>query len=112
MMSRWPTQSIEQLFTNKDGVVVLTEPVLLTCGCGSVVARWATLRQFLPHIPEVKPKTSKLVVKWIEENDMYNKCPLLKLRTYGVVVSPDGKWIDTMSGATMKVVEEVKRLLG
>lgn len=106
----WPSTSVAQMFIDGDKVE-LTEPVLLSCGCGSIIARWATLRQLLPKIPEVKPKTSKLVVKWLEENDMYTKCPLLKTRTYGVVVSPDGRWVDINSGATMKTVEEIMRLV-
>lgn len=106
---KWPKQTAEQLFVDGEPVK-LTETVLLSCGCGSVISRWATLRGFLPAIPEVRPKSFKVAVKWLEENDMYTKCPLLKLRTYGVVVTPEGKWVDITGGATMKVVEEIKRL--
>lgn len=102
-------------FIEEGDQVKLTGPCLLQCGCGGVVARWATVAQNLSNrIPQAKPKSSKIISKWIEQNDLKKKIPLLAKHQYGVVVAEVGgeiEWVDIMAGATMKVAQEIGDLI-
>lgn len=102
-------------FTEEDGIVKLVGPVLLQCGCGSVVARWATLQQSLStRIPQAKPKASRIANKWIEQEKLAEKFPQLKKHVYGLVVAETENGIesvDIQTGATSKVAEEIGSLI-
>lgn len=99
-------------FKEENGKVVLTGPVVLHCGCGGVLARWATLQQQLPRLPQGKPKSSKIIWQWVQQE--MPKEPLLKGHQYGVVVAETEKGfelVDIMAGATPHVVEKITNLL-
>lgn len=102
-------------FIEEDGVVKLTSPVLLQCGCGQVVARWATISQNLStRIPQAKPNASRIVAKWIEQNKLTEKFPILKKHQYGIVVAETDKGIegvDIMPGTTMSTAEKIGDLI-
>lgn len=102
-------------FIEEGDQVKLTGPVFLSCGCGNQTARWATVAQNLStRIPQAKPKSSKIVSKWIEQNNLKKKIPLLAKHNYGVVVAEVGgeiEWVDIMAGATMKVAQEIGDLI-
>ena len=95
--------------------IVLTGPVFLSCGCGNVIARWASVKQNLAtRIPEGKPKSSRIIYKWIDQEGLKEKYPVLKQHTYGVVVAHTDRGIEginIMAGATMKVAEEIAQLI-
>lgn len=102
-------------FERKDDKVILTGPVFLSCGCGNVIARWASISQNLvTKIPQAKPKSSKIVHDWIEQEGLSKKWPVLKLHSYGIVVVETNKGLEmlnVMSGATQKVASDIGALL-
>ena len=107
---------IPQLPFKREGdKVILTAPVFLSCGCGNVTARWATIQQNLStRFPQGKPKSAKIIDEWLKQEDLYSKWPELKQHTYGIVVAktPDG-WekVNIMAGAPMKAAEQIARLI-
>lgn len=102
-------------FEEKDGKVNLTGPCFLSCGCGNVTARWATISQNISfRLPQGKPKASRIIHDWIEQQNLANKYPVLKQHTFGVVVAEtdDGvEAVDIMNGATPKVAEKIGLLI-
>lgn len=102
-------------FTEENGIVKLTGPVFLSCGCGQVIARWATVQQNLAHrLPHGKPKASRIIAKWIEQNELTKKFPILKKHQYGIVVAEteDGiEGVDIMPGTTMSTAEKIGDLI-
>lgn len=102
-------------FVEEEDKVRLTGPVLLQCGCGSVVARYATLQQSLStRLPQAKPKASKIVAKWVAQEELTKKFPQLAKHTYGLVVAETENGIegvDIMGGATSKVAEKIGDLI-
>lgn len=102
-------------FIEEEGRVKLAGPVFLSCGCGNVTARWASVAQNLStRIPQGKPKSSKIIHKWLTQEDLWNKWPELKQHTFGVVVAEtETGWehVNVMDGATMKVAEKVGQLI-
>lgn len=102
-------------FDEKDGKIRLKAPVFLSCGCGNVTARWATVAQNLSRsIAQGKPKSSKIIHNWLTQEDLWNKWPVLKQHTFGIVVAEtdDGfEMVDVMNGATPKVAEKIGGLL-
>lgn len=105
---------IPQLPFKREGEkVILTAPVFLSCGCGNVIARWATVQQNLStRFPQGKPKSAKIIGEWIKQEGL--DWPELKQHTYGLVVAktPNG-WekVNIMAGAPMKVAEQIARLV-
>lgn len=100
----------------KDGETVrLTGPVFLSCGCGNVIARWATVQQGLvTKLPQAKPKASKIVKEWIEQNGLHDKWLNLKQHQYGLVVAETSngfEMVDVMGGATQQVITKIADLL-
>lgn len=97
------------------GRIVLTGPVLLSCGCGSVTARWATLQQQLvTKIPQGKPKASKIINDWIIQERLKEQWPELKQHTYGIVVARTDKGLErvnVMGGATNSVLQQIGQLI-
>lgn len=107
---------IPQLPFVKEGErVKITGPCLLTCGCGSVTARWATLQQQLAtRLPQGKPKASKIINDWIIQENLKDKWPELKQHTYGIVVAQTDKGlekINIMGGATANVLQQIGDLI-
>lgn len=102
-------------FERREDKVALTAPVLLTCGCGSVTARWANIQQNLStRIAQGKPKSSKIISDWIKQEGLDAKWPVLKLHTFGIVVAVTDKgpeMVNVMSGAPIKVAEEISALI-
>lgn len=102
-------------FKEEGDKVKLTGPVLLQCGCGSVVARWATLQQSIStRVPQAKPKASKIVAKWVAQEELPKKIPQLTKHTYGIVVGETSngiEFVDIMGGATNKVAEKIGDLI-
>ena len=102
-------------FVEEGDQVKLTGPVFLSCGCGGTTARWATVAQNLStRIPQAKPKSSKIVSKWIEQNNLKKKIPLLAKHQYGVVVAEvrcEIEWVDISKVDTMKVAQEIGDLI-
>ena len=95
--------------------VELTGPCLLTCGCGSVTARWATLQQQLAtKIAQGKPKSSRIISDWLIQENLKAKWPELKQHTYGIVVAPTENGIEKvniMGGATANVLQQLGDLI-
>lgn len=105
-----------QLPFHKEGdKVILDSIVFLGCGCGNVVARWATIQQNLAaRIPQAKPKSNKTVNDWLIQEGLKEKFPILKQHQYGLVVAETEKGIEgvnIMGGATMNVVNQVADLI-
>ena len=102
-------------FERKEDKVVLTGPCFLSCGCGNVTARWATVCQSLAFgIPQGKPKASRIIHDWIYQEKLEDKHPVLKQHTFGVVVAETENGIeavDVMNGATPKVAEKIGQLI-
>lgn len=100
-------------FVEEGDKVKLTGPVFLSCGCGNVTARWATIQQNLSHrIPQGKPKASKIIHNWISQQNL--DWPELKKHTFGLVVGETSKgleYVNIMGGATNKVAEKVGDLI-
>lgn len=107
--------NIPQLPFIKEGdQVKLTGPCFLSCGCGQVIARWATIQQNLvARLPHAKPKSSTIAKEWIKQNKLDEKYPILKQKLYGVVVAEtDGiEAINIMEGTTMKTAERIADLV-
>ena len=102
-------------FEQNEGVVTLTGPVLLGCGCGSVTSRWSIVQGAIEtKVAQAKPKASVMVHSWIAQNNLTAKFPVLNKHTYGVVVIPVGKdfeMVNILEGTTNDVIERVKKLL-
>lgn len=102
-------------FEKKEDKVVLSGPVFLSCGCGGVTARWATLAQYLKtRVPQGKPKASKIIAEWMTQEGMREKYPQFTKHQYGMLVAETENGfeaVDVMAGATMKAVEEVGQLI-
>ena len=102
-------------FIEEEGRIKLTGPVFLSCGCGNQIARWATLQQSLAtRIPQAKPNASKIVAKWIEQENLKTKIPQLAKHNFGVVVgeTENGfEYVDIQEGATNKVLEKIGDLI-
>lgn len=107
---------IPQLPFIKEGdKVKLTGPCLLSCGCGTVVSRWATLQQSLStKIPQGKPKSSKIINDWIIQEGLTSKWPELKQHTYGILVAETDRGLEKvniMGGATANVLQQIGDLI-
>lgn len=101
-------------FTKEGNKIFLSGPAFLSCGCGGVVARWATVQQSLPHIPHCKPKASRIVHDWLTQEKMWEKYPILKQHQFGVVVAETEKGfelVSIMEGTTFKTAEKINQLI-
>ena len=102
-------------FVKEGDKVRLTGMVFLSCGCGNVTARWATIQQGLTHrIPQVKPKSNRVVSDWLTQEGLREKWAVLKQHQYGVVVGETEKgfeMIDVMGGVTSKVTAQIADLI-
>ena len=102
-------------FVDTEHGIRLTGPCMLSCGCGNVVARWATLQQQLAtKLPQGKPKASKIIYKWIEQENLKAKWPELKMHNYGIVVACTDKGLEhvnIMEGTTPSVLNKIGDLI-
>lgn len=108
--------NIPQLPFKKEGdKIVLTGPVLLSCGCGSVIARWANIQQNLvTKIPQCKIKSSKIGKDWVAQEKLKEKFEILTKHQFGVVVAEteDGyEIVNVMAGAAPKTAEQIGQLI-
>ena len=107
---------ITQLPFEKDGdKIKLTGPVFLSCGCGNVTARWATVQQnLITKIPQGKPKSSRMINDWLTQEGLKEKWPVLKQHTYGIVVvetTAGLEMVNVMTGTTNKTAEQIADLI-
>lgn len=105
-----------QLPFHKEGEKIrLVGPVLLSCGCGGVIARFATLQQNLAaRIPQAKPKSNRMVNDWLTQEGLKEKFPILTKHQYGLVVAETEngfEGVNIMGGATMNVVNQIADLI-
>lgn len=102
-------------FKEENGKSVLTGVCFLSCGCGNVIARWASVQQSLINrLPQGKPKTSHIINNWLDQNGLKEKWPMLKLHQYGIVVGETAKgfeMVNIMEGTTQSVVDKVAKLI-
>lgn len=102
-------------FETIDGKTRLVGPIFLSCGCGNVIARWASVKQNLAtKIPEGKPKSSRIINDWLIQEGLKDKFPVLKQHTYGLVIANTTEGIEgvnIMVGATMKTSEQIAQLI-
>lgn len=102
-------------FVREGDHIKMTGPVFLSCGCGSVTARWANIQQNLAtKLPQGKPKSAKIIDEWLKQEGLYARWPVLKLHTFGVVIVETDKgfeYINVMAGAPVKAAEDIGRLL-
>lgn len=108
--------NIPRIPFEKDGdKIILTGVVFLSCGCGNVVARWATVQQGLVHrIPQVKPKSTRLAADWLTQEGMREKYPIFKLHQFGAVVGETENGfeaINIMDGVSTKVTANIADLI-
>lgn len=107
--------NIPQIPFKQDDKITLTGPVFMSCGCGNVTARWATVQQNLvTRLPQVKPKASRIASDWLTQEGLREKYPILKAHQFGVVVAETDKGfeiINVMDGATMKVAQQIADLI-
>lgn len=110
-----PQLPFKQEKTEDGEKVILTGPVFLSCGCGNVIARWATVQQNLvTKIPQGKPKSSRIINDWLIQNELKKKWDILNAHQYGVVVAETEnglEMVNVMDGATMKVADKVAQLI-
>ena len=83
--------------------------------CGNITARWATLQQSLAtRLPQGKPKASKVIHNWLTQEKMWDKYPVLKKHTFGVVVAETENGfeaVDIMNGSTQGVTNKIGDLI-
>lgn len=98
-------------FKQEGDKIILTGPCMLSCGCGSITARWATLQsQLVTKIPQGKPKSSKIISDWIKQEGLEARWPELKQHVYGLVVAKTDKGfekVNIMGGATSSVLNQI-----
>lgn len=101
-------------FERKEDKILLTGPCFLSCGCGNVTARWATVAQGIStNIPQGKPKASRIIHDWMAQEGLWSN-PIFKQHTFGAVVAETENGIELvniMDGATPKVTEKIGQLL-
>lgn len=102
-------------YEEKGGEIRLRGPVFLSCGCGNVTARWATVAQGIAtRIPQGKPKSSRIIHDWIQQEKLSDKWPELKCHSFGLVVAQTEQgWerVNIMSGTTQSVIDKIGQLL-
>lgn len=99
-------------FTETPTGVQLTTPVVLTCSCGPVTARYSTICSYLPNPPtRIVMKYNPLAIKWAKENDLYTKIPQLAQHTFGVFVTPSLKFVDITRADPLRIANNITALL-
>lgn len=105
----------QQVFFKVGNKVELRGPVFLSCGCGSVTAKWASVQQNLTtRIQQVRLKSNKLAYEFVEQEKLKEKIPELKLHQFGVVIAWTNDGIDFVNistGASPNVATKISNLL-
>lgn len=105
---------------NEDNSITLNTPIFITCGCGTITARLSSVLQFINmssrSLNQVKIRQHKICKEWLEQEGLYDKIPLLKQHTFGILISNkkvngEYKWVDIQSGTTTNVAERFKDIL-
>lgn len=95
--------------------VKLRGPVFLSCGCGSITAKWASVQQNLStKIQQVRLKANKLAYQFVEQEKLKDRIPDLKLHQFGVVIAWTNEGIDFVNistGASPNVASKISNLL-
>lgn len=101
-------------FVKEGDRIKLAGPVFLSCGCGNVTARWATVAQNISaRIPQGKPKASRIIHDWMAQEGLWSN-PIFKQHTFGAVVAETEngiEFVNIMDGATPKVAERIGQLI-
>lgn len=101
-------------FVREGDKIRLTGPVFLSCGCGNVTARWASIQQNLAtRLPQGKPHSAKIIDEWLKQEGLY-EWPVFKLHTYGLVVGETDKgfeYVNIMAGAPSKAATDIGELI-
>lgn len=107
-------------FEERDGHIEMKAPTFVSCGCGSVRARLATVLQYVNisarQLNQVNLPASAVAKRYIEQENLNKEIPLLKNHVYGVLIDnklTDGKhrWVDVNAGATTEVAKKFKEIL-
>lgn len=110
-----PMVNYQLPFKQEGDKIILTGPVFLSCGCGNVTAKWASVAQNLStRIPQGKPKSSKIIANWLTQEGLRKQYELLTKHQFGVVIAETDKgfeMINIMGGAAPKVAEQVGQLI-
>lgn len=106
--------SREVFFKNGDKVE-LRGPVFLSCGCGGITAKWASVQQNLStRVQQVRLKANKLAYQFVEQEGLKEKIPELKLHQFGVVIAWTENGIESVNittGASPNVATKISVLL-
>lgn len=99
---------------SKTNKVTMLRPAVFTCGCGSVTARLGSILQFVNirsnQIDQIRPNAIALAKEWIQQEGLYEKCPLLKQHVFGIFITPKGEWLDLNQGTTQDVAERFRKI--
>ena len=105
----------QQVFFKVGDKVELRGPVFLSCGCGNITAKWASVQQNLStKIQQVRLKANKLAYQFVEQEKLKDKIPELKLHQFGVVIAWTNEGIDFVNistGASPNVAAKISNLL-
>lgn len=95
--------------------VELRAPVFLSCGCGNITAKWASVQQNLStKIQQVRLKANKLAYQFVEQEKLKDRIPELKLHQFGIVIAWTNEGIDFVNistGASPNVATKISVLL-
>ena len=98
--------------TNK---IKMLKPAFFSCGCGSITSRLASVLQFVgvpsASLIKIRSKSHILARKWLEQENLYSKIPKLNNKVYGILIHPDGRYVDINDGAPIAVAKKFKEIL-
>lgn len=107
-------------FEERDGKIEMLAPTFVSCGCGSVRARLATVLQYVKmsarQLNQVNLPGSTIAKRYIEQEGLYDEIPLLKKHTFGVLIdnkltNGKHKWVDINAGASTAVAAKFREIL-
>lgn len=95
--------------------ITMLKPAFYSCGCGSISSRLASVLQFVKlsskDLVKVRTKSQLTARKYLEQEGMYKKIPKLNNKVYGILLHPDGRYVDINDGTTIAVAKKFKELL-
>lgn len=104
----------KQNFIKNDGHVTMLRPAFFTCGCGSITSKLGSVLQYCNiksnQLDQVRTVQSPIAKEWLAQEGLYDKIPLLKQHVYGVLITPDGDWLDISQGAPVNVAERFQKM--
>lgn len=93
---------MEDVFIEVDGEIEATAPFIVHCGCGSVAGHIERAITLLGKNSMQFPKPNKhdrRVNKWLSDNEMFMRCPVLRNSTVAVLINPlTLEFLDLTSG--------------